>query len=53
MTDFNKQKIIDDEIDWFVEVIKYAVKKKLIPTSVCSDVKFDTSREESDNFYLN
>ena len=34
-------------------VIKYAVKKKLIPASVCSDVKFDTSREESDNIYLN
>src|ERR1019366_3300549 len=34
-------------------VLKYAVKKKLIPASVCSDVKFDTRREESDNIYLN
>src|ERR1019366_1999834 len=35
------------------QVIKYAVKKKLLPASLMSELKFSTSREETDNIYLN
>src|SRR5665213_941582 len=34
------------------QVIKYAVKKKLLPASLLTELKFSTSREESDNIYL-
>ena len=37
----------------FSQVIKYAVKKKLLPASILSEVTFSTSREETDNIYLN
>jgi integrase len=36
-----------------LQILKYAVKKKLIPTSILSEVQFNTSREETDNIYLN
>jgi integrase len=32
---------------------KYAAKKKLIPSSVVNDIEFNTSREDTDNIYLN
>jgi integrase len=35
------------------QVIKYAVKKKLLPASLLSELMFSTSREETDNIYLN
>lgn len=34
-------------------VAKYAAKKKLIPLSVVNEIEFNTSREETDNIYLN
>lgn len=34
------------------QVIKYAVKKKLLPASVLIDVEFNTRREETDSIYL-
>jgi integrase len=34
-------------------VVKYAVKKKLLPMSTLTDIEFNTSREETDNIYLN
>jgi integrase len=34
-------------------VIKYAVKKKLLPSSILIDVEFNTNREETDSIYLN
>ena len=37
----------------FSQVIKYAVKKKMLPASILSEVTFSTSREETDNIYLN
>jgi len=36
-----------------LQILKYAVKKKLLPTSILSEVQFNTSREETDNIYLN
>ncbi len=36
-----------------LQVLKYAVKKKLLPSSILSEVQFNTSREETDNIYLN
>lgn len=35
------------------QVIKYAVKKKLLPASIMTDVDFNTTREETDSIYLN
>jgi site-specific recombinase XerD len=35
------------------QVILYAVKLKLIPSSIMIDVKFETGREDSDNIFLN
>jgi integrase len=35
------------------QVIKYAIKKKLLPATVLIDVEFNTRREETDNIYLN
>jgi integrase len=37
----------------FLQIIKYAIKKNLFPSSVLVDMKFYTSREETDNIYLN
>ena len=37
----------------FLQVGKYGVKKKLIPSSVIAEMDFSTSREETDNIYLN
>lgn len=34
-------------------VAKYAAKKKLIPLSVVNEIEFNTSREETENIYLN
>lgn len=34
------------------QIAKYAVKKKLLPLSFVNEIKFNTSREESDNIYL-
>jgi integrase len=34
-------------------VTKYAVKKKLLPSSILSEIEFNTSREDTDNIYLN
>jgi integrase len=36
-----------------MQVVKYAVKKKLLPSSILNEIKFNTSREETDNIYLN
>jgi len=36
-----------------LQVLKYAVKKKLLPSSNINEVEFSTSREETDNIYLN
>ena len=36
-----------------LQILKYAVKKKLLPSSILSEVEFNTSREETDNIYLN
>ena len=35
------------------QVILYAIKLKLLPSSIMIDVVFETGREESDNIYLN
>jgi integrase len=35
------------------QVIKYAVKKKLLPAAILIDVEFNTGREETDSIYLN
>lgn len=37
----------------FLQVGKYGVKKKLIPSTVINEMDFNTSREETDNIYLN
>ena len=37
----------------FSLVAKYAAKKKLIPLSVVNEIEFNTSREDTDNIYLN
>jgi len=36
-----------------LQVLKYAVKKKLLPSSSITEIEFSTSREETDNIYLN
>jgi integrase len=36
-----------------MQILKYAVKKKLLPSSLINEVQFNTSREETDNIYLN
>lgn len=36
-----------------LQVLKYAVKKKLLPSSILNETEFSTSREETDNIYLN
>lgn len=36
-----------------LQILKYAVKKKLLPSSILNEVEFNTSREETDNIYLN
>jgi integrase len=36
-----------------LQILKYAVKKKLLPSSILSEVEFNTSREETDKIYLN
>lgn len=36
-----------------LQILKYAIKKKLLPSSILSEVQFNTSREETDNIYLN
>lgn len=35
------------------QIIKYAVKKKVLPTEILTDVEFNTRREETDSIYLN
>jgi len=35
------------------QVVKYAVKLKLLPAAILTDVKFNTKREETDSIYLN
>jgi integrase len=37
----------------FSQIVKYAVKKKLIPSSILNEMEFNTRREDSDNIYLN
>jgi integrase len=36
----------------FSQVVKYAVKKKLIPSNILNEIEFNTRREETDNIYL-
>ena len=36
-----------------LQVLKYAIKKKLLPGTILNEVEFKTSREETDNIYLN
>lgn len=36
-----------------MQVMKYAVKKKMYPSHLLNEIEFATSREESDNIYLN
>ena len=36
----------------FSQMVKYAVKLKLITSSILNDIEFNTSREETDNIYL-
>jgi integrase len=35
------------------QIIKYAVKKKLLPAAILTEVEFNTKREETDSIYLN
>ena len=35
------------------QMVKYAIKLKLIPSSIANEIEFSTSREETDNIYLN
>lgn len=37
----------------FSLIAKYAAKKKLIPAAAVNEIEFNTSREETDNIYLN
>ncbi len=37
----------------FSQLVKYAVKKKLIPSNILNEIQFNTKREETDNIYLN
>jgi integrase len=37
----------------FSQLVKYAVKKKLIPSNILNEMEFNTKREETDNIYLN
>lgn len=50
--DFSKNSV-SKNISNLRQIILYAIKLKLLPSSIMIDVVFETGREESDNIYLN